>query len=297
MSGTSVKIRNYAAALELAAETGAREPFEWHEMVLQQLNAAVLRGLDDDTRGAYRTGPVTVGSGFYSAPNAVSVPSVMTRLVDWLRTTRCHPLVRVALLHLNLVAIHPWFDGNGRTTRIACLLDLGREVGARQWANIEPALAADQDGYFRGIRDAVGLAWDPENHDATEWIEWYAGLHLDALRDGLALDEATRRDMATILAALERRGEDADWGPVILTAAYGRFGTRLVQQMYGLSSSAARALVGRLVDAGWLRAEGETRGRTYHPTDAVARAGTRIARPVAGHGSHRRCGHASGQRG
>ena len=267
------EVRNYSTALGLAAELGGRESFEWHEMVLQQLNAAVMRGLENDTRGAYRTGPVTVGAGFYAAPNAASVPALMATLVDWLEATELHPLVRVSLLHLNLAAIHPWFDGNGRTMRIVCQLDLGRVVRAPHLVNIEPVLAADQDGYFRRIRDAVGMSWDPENHVASAWVDWYVGLHLDALREGLALDEATRQDMTVILAALERRGEDADWGPVILTAAYGEFTTRLIQGMYGNSSSATRVMVGRLVDAGWLLSTGETRGRTYHPSDLVASLG------------------------
>ena len=267
------EVRNYSEALSIASDFGRREQFEWHELVLQQLNAVVLSGLDNDTRGAYRTGPVTVGGGFYGAPNSSTVPALMAALVDWLRSTRQHPLVRAALLHLNLVAIHPWFDGNGRTTRLACLLDLERVVRAPELINIEPAIAADQEGYFRRIRDAVGMSWDPENHVATEWVDWYVDLHLETLREGLALGDSERRDMVVILAALERRGEDADRGPIILTAAYGEFTTSMIQRMYGNSSSAARAMVGRLVDAGWLLASGETRGRRYHPSRLVDELG------------------------
>ncbi len=263
------EVRNYSEALDIAGGLASREPFEWHEMVLQQLNAVVLRRLENDMDGAFRTGPVTVGGGFYSAPNAAVVPRLVAALMDWLRTTDVHPLVRSALLHLNLAAIHPWFDGNGRTTRIACLLDLDRLIHAPELISIEPSLAADQDTYFRRLRDAVGMSWDPGNHVATEWVDWYVGLHVDALRAGRESNEAIRRDVVTILAALERRGEEADWGPIVLTSAFGAFRASLVQRMYGNSSSAARAMVGRLVDAGWLIAEGQTRGRLYRPSRRV----------------------------
>lgn len=278
------EVRNYGEATELALDLARRDDFAWHELVLQQLNAAVLRGLQHDTRGAYRTGPVMVGGGFYSAPNAVSVPGLTGALVEWLDSSLLHPLVRAALLHLNLAAIHPWFDGNGRTTRLACLLEVGRVNRAPELVNVEPALAADQSGYFRRIRETIGMSWDPENHVATEWVDWYVGLHLEALHDGLALGEAERRDMVVVLAALEQRGEDADWGPVILTAAYGRFTTTMVQRMYGNSASAARAMLGRLVDAGWLSAVGETRGRTYLSTglvDALGLESPALARRIA----------------
>lgn len=279
------EVRDYAEGLELALDLAHRDDFAWHELVLQQLHAAVLRGLEHDTRGAYRTGPVTVGGGFYSAPNASTVPGLVRTLVEWLGSTGLHPLVRNALLHLNLVAIHPWFDGNGRTARLACLLDISRVVPAPELVNIEPALSADQAGYFGRVRDAVGMSWDPENHVATEWVGWYVGLHVDALRVGLALGEAERRDMAIVLAALERRGEDADWGPILLTAAYGVFTTNMVQRMYGNSASAARAMVAHLVDAGWLIARGTTRGRTYLPSGLVDELGLEspaLARRIAG---------------
>mgnify|MGYP001544511277 FL=1 len=279
------EVRNYAAALDLAEDFLARESFEWQESVLQQLNAAILRGLEHDTRGAYRTGPVTVGGGFYAAPSHAVVPAFVSSLVDWLGRTTLHPLVRTALLHLNLAAIHPWFDGNGRTTRIACLLDISRIVSVPGWVNIEPALATDQDGYFRRIRDAVGMSWDPQNHVASEWVEWYVGLHLSVLRQGIAIDEAERRDAQVITAALEERGQPADWGPIILTAAYGPFGTSLIAPMYDLSDSATRAMVGRLVSAGWLIGEGRTRGRVYRPSERVTQLGLespRLAQEAGG---------------
>lgn len=267
------EVLNYAEAQDLAVSLGRREPFEWHELMLQQLNATVLRGLEHDTRGGYRTEPVTAGGGFYAAPNAAVVPRLMATLLDWLRSTEAHPVVRAALLHLNLVAIHPWFDGNGRTTRLACQLDLDRTVRAPELIGVEPALAADQHGYFRRIRQAVGMSWDPENHTATEWIDWYAGLHLDALRAGRAVVEATQHDIIVILGALERRDEPAEWGPIILTAAFGAFVASRIQRMYGHSASAARAMLARLTTAGWIVPEGETRGRVYRPSERVSGLG------------------------
>ncbi len=263
------EVTNYAGAMDLALRLASEDSFGWREAVLQQLNALVLRDLEHDTLGAYRGEPVTAGGGLFAAPDAVHVPRLMAALVAWLQQTDLHPLVRSALLHINLVAIHPWLDGNGRTTRIACLLDLDRAVRATELIRIEPALASDQAGYFRRIREATGTSWTPENHTTTAWVDWYVGLHLDALRDGRAMVEATQVDIVIILAALEGRDEPAEWGPIILTAAFGGFVASRIQRMYGNSASAARAMIGRIVGAGWLEAEGETRARVYYRTELI----------------------------
>jgi Fic family protein len=264
------EVERYAEAQDLVEELAARQPFDWHESLLQQLNAVVLRGLPNDSRGAWRDGPVTVGA-FYSAPHASAVPGLVRGLVDWLRSSDEHVIVRAALLHLNLAAIHPWFDGNGRTTRLACLLEVDRVVRVRALVSVEPLLAARQSAYVRRLREAVGMTWDPANHLASTWVAWYVRLHLDALAAGEAVVEATYRDVQVVLGALERRDEPADWGPLIMASAFGPFTTALAQRMYGSSPSAARAMIARLVTAGWFVAEGQTRARRYRPS---ARVGT-----------------------
>ena len=65
--------------------------------------------------------------GIFSGPSPRLVQSLMDELVTWLRRpSRTPPLVRSALLHLNMIAIHPFNDGNGRTARIPRRNEAGR---------------------------------------------------------------------------------------------------------------------------------------------------------------------------
>lgn len=80
----------------------------------------------------------------------------MRCFVAWLQVSDWHPLVRTALLHLNLVAIHPWMNGNGRTARILSSLELMRHVRAPELISIEPAILRRHEEYFRLIREALG---------------------------------------------------------------------------------------------------------------------------------------------
>ncbi len=53
-------------------------------------------------------------------PDVIDVPQQMKNLIDWHRDyqKKLHPVVLAALLHHTFVAIHPFFDGNGRTGRL-----------------------------------------------------------------------------------------------------------------------------------------------------------------------------------
>ena len=120
-------VLNYNAALDLANAAALRPDFEWSQELLRRLNATILAGLPDDERGEYRTGPVTVG-GIFVPPEASRLPALMRELVEWLRDGRPEQptLVRAGLTHLNVVSIHPWTNGNGRTARVAGSLALMR---------------------------------------------------------------------------------------------------------------------------------------------------------------------------
>lgn len=264
-----VEARNYDAALGLAANFAQDNAFEWQELVIRLINGAVMRDLEDDTQGRYRDGPVGVGNVF-QAPDHRAVPGLMGSLVDWLRTPGVHPLVRTALLHLNLVAIHPWFNGNGRSARILSQLELMRIVRAPELISIEPELERQHATYFERIREALGPSYAPDRHSTSEWVNWYVGLHTARLEEGQRLNQATILDVMTIMRALELRGEPLDWGPVIHVAAFGPFVTRAIRDAYDNSPSAARALAARLVTAGWIVPLGATRGRHYVGTERVA---------------------------
>jgi hypothetical protein len=263
-----LEAQNYDAALGLAANFAQDPVFAWSELVFRLINAAVMRDLDDDSQGRYRDGAVGVGT-VYQAPDLHAIPGLMAELIEWLHTPDVHPLIRTALLHLNLVAIHPWFNGNGRSARILSQLELMRTVRAPELISIEPELERQQETYFERIREALGASYSPERHAVTDWLDWYVGIHTARLEEGQRLNHATMHDIVSVLGALERRGDPAEWGPLIHLAGFGPFVTRSIREAYGNSASAARALAARAIEAGWITPHGETRGRHYVGTDRV----------------------------
>ena len=58
-------------------------------------------------------------------PDFVKIPELMEKLIlNYETWNKYHPIIQAALLHGELVKIHPFIDGNGRTSRLIMNLDL-----------------------------------------------------------------------------------------------------------------------------------------------------------------------------
>jgi Fic family protein len=90
------------------------------ERLIRELNQIVMQDIDKEWAGRYRNSNVIIGGADHTPPEAVEVPQLMQELIDWLRQNRkvLHPVELAAVLHHRLVNIHPFFDGNGRTSRL-----------------------------------------------------------------------------------------------------------------------------------------------------------------------------------
>ena len=262
------EVLNYAAALDVARSAARRRRFRWTDELLRRLNATVMAGLPSDERGEFRREPVTVGA--YHPPDAVDVPALVEELIDWLAEDRSHPLVRAGLVHLNVVSIHPWLDGNGRTARVAGALSLLRDdVGSPEILNVEAHLRADRDGYFAALLESQGERFDPENHSATPWLEYFAAACVLRLDVQERLFAATPGDFGALTMALVARGEPIEWAPMLLAARLGPIRTTQIATLLGRSAPQVRSMLSRMARGGWLVAEGDRRGRRY-------RAGRRL---------------------
>ena len=259
-------VRNYNAALDIANRAALRPDFEWTQELLRRLNAQVTDGLAADERGEYRTIPVTVG-GAYNPPHQGIVPALMTSLVTWLESSVDeHPLVQAGLAHLNVVSIHPWLDGNGRTSRVVgSLVLMRRGVSAPELVNIESAIRANPAAYVDALQATHGATYQPDRHAATPWLEYFAELSVDRLELRTRLEAAIQTDVGLVSMELDRAGEPASWVPVVFAAVAGQVRTRFVADALSVSPPRARAMLAEAATAGWLTPEGERRGRRYRP--------------------------------
>ena len=101
-----------------------QEPFsEWQIRNIHQL---ILKNIDDENAGRYRQQNVLISGATTTPPDYTLLNDKMAQLIDWynLEAYKLHPIERAAKVHADFVGIHPFIDGNGRTSRLLMNLEL-----------------------------------------------------------------------------------------------------------------------------------------------------------------------------
>jgi Fic family protein len=121
------------------------------EVFIRSLNQIVMRDIDKEWAGKYRNSLVLIGGADRKPPEAIDVPDMMRKLVAWFNVNRkkLHQVELASILHHKLVSIHPFFDGNGRTSRLmmnVVLMQAGFPLVA--------ILKNDRKRYYRTLNQA-----------------------------------------------------------------------------------------------------------------------------------------------
>ena len=96
------------------------------EADIKNLHALILRGIDDANAGIYRNVNVRISGARHLPPDFLHVPEEMAAFGEWCadEAMALHPVERAARVHSDFVKIHPFVDGNGRTSRLLMNLEL-----------------------------------------------------------------------------------------------------------------------------------------------------------------------------
>ena len=120
------EVRNYYLALNFL-EQKLQEKTEFSRDLILQVQALVEKGAPGEKigfRGAMPPGFIfavydsETGEADYIPPEYSEVPELVDELVEYVNTTDDHPLIVAAIVHYQLVTIHGFEDGNGRTARL-----------------------------------------------------------------------------------------------------------------------------------------------------------------------------------
>ena len=114
----------------------------------------MTRGLVEES-GVFRTRPVGVVDGeghvlhFGTLPQYV--PDLVVELLDWVKTSEVHMLIRSCLFHYEFELIHPFADGNGRVGRLWHTLLLSKWNPTFAWLPVESIIHDRQREYYAAI--------------------------------------------------------------------------------------------------------------------------------------------------
>ena len=155
------EVRNYFLALNfLEKKITKKETFS--KKLILDVQKLVEKGASKEKIG-FR-GPMPPGVLFavydsktgrpdYIPPEYCDIPNLLDELVTYVNTTDDHPLIVAAVVHYQLVTIHPFEDGNGRTARLLSgyIMDLNG-YGFNGIGSLEEYFAYDIDEYYESIQ-------------------------------------------------------------------------------------------------------------------------------------------------
>ena len=97
------------------------------ERLIKEIHHLVLRGIDTKSAGVYRTREVIISGASHEVTPVHRIQEEMEQLLDWYKHANdIHPVEKAMLVHSKFVNIHPFIDGNGRTSRLLMNLELIR---------------------------------------------------------------------------------------------------------------------------------------------------------------------------
>lgn len=261
------EVRNYLKVAAFIDEVYGDPDMELDLRTIRHIHYLILDGIE----GGYEPGEFRKIQNYvvnnktkeviYTPPSVSEVPILMLELVDWLRSDEANqlsPLLKAGIAHYQLVDIHPFLDGNGRTARALANLilyhagyDIKKLFSLEEYYDVNPA------GYYEALQSVriIGVL--------TTWLAYFtAGIAAEmqkikelvlthsrdrALRDKIGQVALSERQLA-ILAYIEK---------------HGRITNRELQQLADLSHVTAHKELLTLVQSGLLNKKGKARGTYY----------------------------------
>ncbi len=111
--------RNHDRALRRIEQWAAQRPGDdLVEADVLDVHGLILADIDDAAAGRFRSERVRISGTGYVPPGAHRFAELVPASVALANRADIHPVLRAAELHYNLVATHPFLDGNGRTARL-----------------------------------------------------------------------------------------------------------------------------------------------------------------------------------
>lgn len=97
-----------------------------NEHDIKSIHTLILKNIDRDGAGKYRDINVLISGAEHRPPQAIEVASKMQEFIHWYKEehNNLHPIELAARVHVDFVKIHPFADGNGRTSRLLMNLEL-----------------------------------------------------------------------------------------------------------------------------------------------------------------------------
>lgn len=217
--------------------------------------------------GVYRNKQVVIGNRItgvttFRPPDVKKVPVLMKDFVTWLNSkdaTEVSPVLVAGISHYELVRIHPFIDGNGRTARtLASIILYLRGFDTKRFFALDDYYDSDRQSYYNALQSI-----DQKTLDITEWLKYFTY--------GVALQIVKVKDRILTLSGDIKKKRTK--GQIALTERQmkiieqiniqGQITNKVIREMFKLSDEGALKEISKLVRLGVLKSEGKGRSVRY----------------------------------
>ena len=266
----------YAALAQLEQYAAQNHPAT--EKVIQTLHALVMS--DGRTRvkpTPYRDGQNVIkdsgtGTIVYMPPESKDILGLMRNLASWIKENNELPCpIVAAIAHYQFATIHPYYDGNGRTSRLltTLILHLGG-YDLKGLYSLEEYYAQNLLGYYRAI--SVGPShnyyFGRVESNITDWIEYFtAGMAFaceKVVAQMIASHEKGEKDHSELMRTLDPKQRKC----LELFREYNVVTSRQIGELFGFQPRTNAALCQKWVEAGFLEiTDSSFKSRKYRISD------------------------------
>ena len=147
------------------------------EALIKQIHKELVKGVRGNSAqpGKYRNIQNYIGNAvtkqiIYIPPKPQEVPAMMKNFVEWInQESEIHPVLKSGIIQFQFVHIHPFVDGNGRTSRLLCTAYLyQKDYDFKKLFSISEYYDKERQNFYKAIQSVRN-----NNMDMTSWLEYF----------------------------------------------------------------------------------------------------------------------------
>ncbi|MCL5985133.1 MAG: Fic family protein [Actinobacteria bacterium] len=259
------EVLNYIEALENIPKFSKITPFTPKDLlkVHKIVTKDTLQNPGDE--GNFRNILVYIGNRrevIYMPPPPDTVPGLVEQFLEWFNSVEkdeIEPVIEAGITHYEIVRIHPFVDGNGRTTRVMATLILYRRgFDIKRFFALDDYYDQDRSRYYAALKSV-----DQNTQDQTQWLEYFT--------EGVAVSiKAVERKVIGLsknIKVLKEKGQiqltERQMKIIEQIMERGSITNREIREMFKVSNRAALDEISKLIDLKVVVRKGEGRSVKY----------------------------------
>ena len=219
-----------------------------------------------DWEGSFKKTQVYVanritGEVIFTPPPPEEVPKLVNEFLSWINTNseELNPVIVAGISHYEIVRIHPFVDGNGRTARaFATLILCIRDFDIKRFFALDDYYDSDGKAYYDVLKNV-----SEQSNDLTSWLEYFT--------DGVLL--SVNKVKERILKLSIEKKKQKECGQVALTErqmkiveyinSNGKITSGNIQKMFNITRQAVNKEIKKLLKLDIIARKGKGKSIYY----------------------------------